>query len=149
MKRPPSSFCNMLTEAHQPFDGCPRQRLASSVASYTERGIDITAGLEAEFSLFSKTDDGDYAPCRAGGMFSVAGLNQFAELLHDIVATLEAMGLPVEQLGKEYGPSQFGIYPALQQSIASGGPLPHQQRGYAGACPSARANRVLYAQTLH
>ncbi len=100
-------FCNMLTEAHQPFDGCPRQRLASSVASYTERGIDITAGLEAEFSLFSKTDDGDYAPCRAGGMFSVAGLNQFAELLHEIVATLEAMGLPVEQLGKEYGPSQF------------------------------------------
>lgn len=100
-------FCNMMTEAHQPFDGCPRQNLAQTMASFTGRGIDITAALEAEFSLFNKTDDGDYAPCRAGGMFTVAGLNQFADLLHDIVATLETMGLNVEQLGKEYGPSQF------------------------------------------
>ena len=67
-------FCNMLTEAQQPFDGCPRQNLAKTMASYTERGIDITAALEAEFSLFNKTDDGDYAPSRAGGMFTVAGL---------------------------------------------------------------------------
>ncbi|MCY3781813.1 MAG: glutamine synthetase family protein [Chloroflexi bacterium] len=100
-------FCNMMTEAHQPFDGCPRQNLARTVTSFAERGIDITAALEAEFSLFTKTDDGDYAPCRAGGMFTVAGLNQFADLLHEIVAALETMGLQIEQLGKEYGPSQF------------------------------------------
>ena len=100
-------FCNMLTEAHQPFDGCPRTNLAKTVASYAARGIDISAALEAEFSLFTKTDGGDYAPERAGGMFTVAGLNQFAELLHEIVAALETMGLQVEQLGKEYGPSQF------------------------------------------
>ena len=98
---------NMMTEDYQPFAGCPRQNLAKTVSSYEARGIEITAALEAEFSLFNKTDDGDYAPCRAGGMFTVAGLNQFAELLHDIVAALEAMGLQVEQLGKEYGPSQF------------------------------------------
>ena len=40
-------------------------------------------------------------------MFTVAGLNQFADLLHEIVATLEAMGIQVEQMGKEYGASQF------------------------------------------
>jgi len=100
-------FCNMMTESHQPFDGCPRQNLAKTMASYTGRGIDLTAALEAEFSLFNKTENGDYAPCRAGGMFTLAGLNQFADLLHEIVAALETMGLQVEQLGKEYGPSQF------------------------------------------
>ena len=100
-------FSNMMTEAHQPFDGCPRQSLAKTVSSFEARGIDITAALEAEFSLFNKTDYGDYVPCRAGGMFTVAGLNQFADLLHEIVATLETIGLQVEQLGKEYGPSQF------------------------------------------
>ncbi|MCY4061277.1 MAG: glutamine synthetase family protein [Chloroflexi bacterium] len=100
-------FCDMMTEAHQPFDGCPRQCLAKTVSRFEERGIDISAALEAEFSLFNKTNDGDYAPSRAGGMYTVAGLNQFADLLHDIVATLETMGLQVEQLGKEYGPSQF------------------------------------------
>ncbi len=110
-------FCNMLTEAHQPFDGCPRQNLVKTVSSYAARGIDISAALEAEFSLFNKTVDGDYAPDRAGGMFTVAGLNQFAELLHEIVVALEAMGLQVEQLGKEYGPSQFEF------SLRYGNPL--------------------------
>ena len=100
-------FCNMMTEHYQPFAGCPRQALARTLSLYAEQGIDITAALEAEFSLFSKSADGDYQPERAGGMFTVAGLNQFADLLHDIVATLETMGVPVEQMGKEYGPSQF------------------------------------------
>ena len=100
-------FSNMLTEAREPFAGCPRQILTKTVSTYETRGMDITAGLEAEFSLFSKTGAGDFAPLRAGGMFTVAGLNQYADLLQDIVNALEAMGLQVEQLGKEYGPSQF------------------------------------------
>lgn len=100
-------FCNMLTEEYQPFDGCPRQNLARMVSQFEAQGIGLTAALEAEFSLFSKTDEGDFTHSRAGGMFSVAGLNRHADLMHEIVATLEAMGLDVEQLGKEYGPSQF------------------------------------------
>ena len=74
-------FSNMMTEAREPFDGCPRQNLTNALSPYEARGIRITAALEAEFSLFSKTDAGDYAPSRAGGMFTVAGLNQFADLL--------------------------------------------------------------------
>ena len=100
-------LCNMMTEDYQPFDACPRQILGRALSRFTAQGIKVTAALEAEFSLFSKTAGGDVAPCRAGGMFTVAGLNQFADLLHDIVATLEAMGIQVEQMGKEYGASQF------------------------------------------
>ena len=104
-------LCNMMTEDYQPFEACPRQLLRRTLSLYAERGIDITAALEAEFSLFfkkdNKTEAGAAAPCRAGGMFTVAGLNQFADFLHDIVATLEAMGIQVEQMGKEYGASQF------------------------------------------
>ncbi|MCY4020398.1 MAG: glutamine synthetase family protein [Chloroflexi bacterium] len=100
-------LCNMMTEDYQPFDACPRQILGRTLSLFAGQGIEITAALEAEFSLFTKTEDGDVAPCRAGGMFTVAGLNQFADLLQDIVATLEAMGIQVEQMGKEYGASQF------------------------------------------
>ena len=98
---------NMMTESGAPFAGCPRQNLMQTLSRYKARAMDVTAGMEAEFSLFRKTDAGDYAPSRAGGMFTVAGLNQFADLLHEIVSALEAMGLQIEQLGKEYGPSQF------------------------------------------
>ncbi|MDE2949212.1 MAG: glutamine synthetase family protein [Chloroflexota bacterium] len=101
------ALCNMLTEEYQPFDGCPRQILRRTLSLFAERDMAITAALEAEFSLFAKTDDGDVTPCRAGGMFTLAGLNQFADFLQDIVATLEAMGIQVEQMGKEYGASQF------------------------------------------
>ncbi len=98
---------DMMTEGGDSFAGCPRQSLRQTVARYAARAMNVTAGLEAEFSLFRKTTAGEYTPSRAGGMFTVAGLNQFADLLHEIVAALEAMGLQVEQLGKEYGPSQF------------------------------------------
>lgn len=100
-------FCNMMTEAYQPFEGCPRQTLGKALSGYAARNISITAALEAEFSLYTNTDDGDYQPSHAGGMFTVAGLNQFAGLMHEIVAALETMDVPVEQLGKEYGSSQF------------------------------------------
>ena len=100
-------FCDMLTEDYGAFEGCPRATLRRALQGYAERGISVTAALEAEFSLYTKSEDGDYQPSRAGGMFTVAGLNQFADLMHDIVAALESMDVPVEQLGKEYGTSQF------------------------------------------
>ena len=100
-------LCNMMTEDYQPFDACPRQILRRTLSLFAGQGIEITAALEAEFSLFTKTADGEVAPARAGGMFTVAGLNQFADFLQDIVATLEATGIQVEQMGKEYGASQF------------------------------------------
>ena len=100
-------FCNMLTESGEAFDGCPRAALARQLDIYSDDDISVTAALEAEFSLFHKTESGDYSPARAGGMFTVAGLNQFAGLMHEIVAALESIGITVEQLGKEYGASQF------------------------------------------
>ena len=112
-------FCNMLTEAGEPFEGCPRAALATQTALYESNDIAVTAALEAEFSLFHKSDSGDYTPARAGGMFTVAGLNQFAELMHEIVATLESIGIQVEQLGKEYGASQFEFSVRYDQPLAA------------------------------
>lgn len=97
----------MMTEDYQPFVGCPRAKLVQMVDTYAARDIRLTAALEAEFSLFHKVGDGEYAPTNQDGMFTVAGLNRYAELMHEIVATLEVMGIEVEQLGKEYGPSQY------------------------------------------
>lgn len=100
-------FSFMMTEDYEPFEGCPRTALSRVIAQYAEQNINLTAALEAEFSMFTKTPDGEYAPTNHDGMFSVAGLNRYAGLMHEIVAALETMGIPVEQLGKEYGPSQY------------------------------------------
>ena len=52
-------------------------------------------------------------------MFTVAGLNQFADLMHEIVAALETMDVPVEQLGKEYGSSQFEFSTRYSDSLGA------------------------------
>jgi glutamine synthetase len=97
----------MLNEDGTPFDGCPRAALRRMVERYAERDMRITLALEAEFALYRKTETGDYEPASADGMFTVAGLDRHAPLMLEIVETLETMGIRVEQLGKEYGPSQF------------------------------------------
>lgn len=112
-------FCNMMTEDYRPFEGCPRGTLGRALEKYAARKFSVTAALEAEFSLYTKTADGDFQPSRAGGMFTVAGLNQFADLMHDIVSALESMDVPVEQLGKEYGTSQFEFSTRYSDAIAA------------------------------
>ncbi len=97
----------MMTEQYTPFEGCPRTALRSMIERYAAHDMSLTVALEAEFALYTKTADGEYAPANHDGMFTVAGLNRHLALMQEIVATLEVMGIRVEQLGKEYGPSQY------------------------------------------
>jgi glutamine synthetase len=107
----------MLTEDYEPFDGCPRTALANMVEQYAAQDMSLTAAFEPEFSLFNKIGDGEYEPSNFDGMYTLAGLNRHADLIHQMIATLEEMGISVEQLGKEYGPSQY------EMSIKYGSPL--------------------------
>jgi glutamine synthetase len=113
-------FSFMMTEEYDPFDGCPRRALANIIEQYTEHNIKLTTAFEAEFSLFNKVAEGEYEPTNRDGMFTVAGLNRYAGLMHEIVSALEEMEIPVEQLGKEYGPSQYEYtvkYASPMQSV--------------------------------
>jgi glutamine synthetase len=109
----------MLTDDHKPFAGCPRAALARMLDRYAALGMQATVALEAEFALYRKTGDGEYEPANADGMFSVSALSRYADLMHTIVATLEAMGIPVEQLGKEYGPSQYEFTVRYDSALAA------------------------------
>jgi glutamine synthetase len=109
----------MLTEEREPFAGCPRAALAKMMERYAARDMQVTVALEAEFALYRKIGDGEYEPANTDGMFTVAALNRYAGLMHTIVATLEAMGIPVEQLGKEYGPSQYEVTVRYDSALAA------------------------------
>jgi glutamine synthetase len=90
-----------------PWEGCPRTRLQQVVAAYAARGLSLKAALEPEFFLFKPLGEGEYRPADRDGMFTVAGLDRHAALLHRLCETLGAMGVAVEQIGKEYGPGQY------------------------------------------
>jgi glutamine synthetase len=97
----------MRADDGSPWEGCPRTRLAEILQAYAEKGLSVRAGFEPEFILFEPSGDGDYSPVESGGMFSLASLDRCYPLLQDMIDTLRAMDVRVEQLGKEYGPGQF------------------------------------------
>ena len=97
----------MRTEDGLPWEGCPRQRLLDMVAAYAERGLSLRVGLEPEFFLFERTHEGGYRPADRDGMFTLAGLDRHHGLWRTVTRDLRAMGIVLEQIGKEYGPAQY------------------------------------------
>jgi len=99
----------MRTEAGEPWAGCPRTRLADAIAAYAEHDLSVRAGFEPEFMLVRRGGDhvGEYQPADSDGMFTLAGLDRHYPLWRAVIDDLRAMGVAIEQLGKEYGPGQY------------------------------------------
>ena len=97
----------MRTDDGLPWAGCPRERLRAMTAAFAELGLRVRVGLEPEFFLFERTPDGEYRPADRDGMFTLAGLDRHHELWRMITSDLRAMGIALDQIGKEYGPAQY------------------------------------------
>jgi glutamine synthetase len=87
--------------------GCPRTQLLRMVRAYAERGLSLRVGFEPELMLFTHADKGEYVTSDSDGMFTVAGMDRHYTLWLQVMETLAAMGVQLEQLGKEYGPGQY------------------------------------------
>jgi glutamine synthetase len=101
------------------WEGCPRTRLQHMVEAYAAEDLSLEVGFEAEFALFAPLGDGEYQPADHDGMFTVAGLDRHYTLMRDVVESLRAMGVTVEQLGKEYGPGQYELTTHYTHSLRS------------------------------
>lgn len=99
------------------WDGCPRTRLQKMVDAYAAEGYSTMAALEPEFYLLQSDGAGGYAPINSTRMFTVDGLSEAHQFCSDVVSELETMGVPVGQLGKEYGPGQY------EMSVKHGTPI--------------------------
>lgn len=89
------------------WEGCPRTQLGRMVEAYAAEGLSVQVGFEAEFTMFARVGDGEYVHSDHDGMFTVAGLDRHSALWRTVIETLGAMGVPVMQHGKEYGPGQY------------------------------------------
>lgn len=89
------------------WEGCPRTKLGRIAESYAAEGLSVKVSFEAEFTLFSKVGEGEYVHSDHDGMFTVVGLDRHYSLWQKTIKTLGAMGVPVMQHGKEYGPGQY------------------------------------------
>ena len=71
-------------------------------------GIRVMAAFENEFYLAQEVD-GQVVPWQDGPCYSSAGMDRAADVMGDIVDSLIAQGIEVEQAINEYGPGQQEI----------------------------------------
>lgn len=97
----------MRSDDGSSWQGCPRTQLERLVARYAQRGLSVRAGFEPELMLFRPGEGGEYTPADFDGMFTLRGLDRHYGLWQAVIGDMRAMGIAVDQLGKEYGPAQY------------------------------------------
>ena len=104
-------ICDVHTADGRAFPGDPRHVLKRQIEAAAKLGYRMMAGVEAEFFLFRRGDDG--APTRqthdAGGYFDLTPVDLGEVARRDIVNVLEMMGFEVEAAHHEVAPGQHEI----------------------------------------
>ena len=112
-------ICDIAGSTGERVTYTPRNVLKNVVALYAERGWKPVVAPEIEFYLVAKNDDPDYPlhPPKGrsgrsivgGQAYSIAGINEFDELIDDIYHFSEKQGLEIDTLIHEEGPAQLEI----------------------------------------
>jgi glutamine synthetase len=101
-------ICDVVTPDGQPYDGDPRHVLRLALERMKNMGFDtFNVGPELEYFLF-KSDEGTET-LDEGGYFAMTVMDAASDLRHDTVKALESMGIPIEYVHHEVGPSQHEI----------------------------------------
>ena len=105
----------------------PRNVLKRVLAAYAEKGLKPVVAPEIEFYLVEQNVDPDFPlkpptgrsgrPVSSGQAYSIAGVNEYDELIDDIYHFAEGQGLEIDTLIHEEGVSQLEI------NLRHGGPL--------------------------
>jgi glutamine synthetase len=112
-------ICDVVTPDGKPYEGDPRYVLRRALERMNELGFEtFNVGPELEYFLFR--DDKGTEPLDEGGYFAMTTMDAASELRQETVRALESMGIPIEYVHHEVGPSQHEIdmryAPALEMA---------------------------------
>ena len=101
-------ICDVVTPDGEPYAGDPRYALRRALERMEALGFDtFNVGPELEYFLFKSPDASDTLD--EGGYFAQTTLDAATELRQQTVRSLEGMGIPIEYIHHEVGPSQHEI----------------------------------------
>ena len=101
-------ICDVVTPDGQPYEGDPRFVLRKALDRMKGMGFDtFNVGPELEYFLFK--DNTGTETLDEGGYFAMTTMDAASDLRHDTVKALESMGIPIEYVHHEVGPSQHEI----------------------------------------
>ncbi|MDN5927604.1 MAG: glutamine synthetase family protein [Hyphomicrobiales bacterium] len=112
-------ICDLVHQDGRSVEFAPRNVLKKVVAAYKALGYRPVVAPEIEFYLVRKNPDPDYPlvppvgrsgrPIGGGQGYSIAGVNEFDELIDDIYHFCEGQGLEIDTLIHEEGAGQLEI----------------------------------------
>lgn len=112
-------ICDLVHQDGRNVEFTPRNVLKRVMAAYDKLGLKPVVAPEIEFYLVRKNPDPDYPltppvgrsgrPIGGGAGYSIAGVNEFDELIDDIYHFSEAQGLEIDTLIHEEGAGQLEI----------------------------------------
>jgi glutamine synthetase len=101
-------ICDIVTPDGRPYDGDPRYVLRRALERMTSMGFGaFNVGPELEYFLFK--DNKGTETLDEGGYFAMTTMDAATELRQKTVHALEGMGIPIEYVHHEVGPSQHEI----------------------------------------
>jgi glutamine synthetase len=112
-------ICDIVTPDGKPYEGDPRYVLRRALERMSALGFDtFNVGPELEYFLFE--NDKGTETLDEGGYFAMTTLDAASGLRQETVHALESMGIPIEYVHHEVGPSQHEIdmrfAPALEMA---------------------------------
>lgn len=112
-------ICDLVHQDGRAVAFAPRNVLRRVIAEYAKHGLKPIVAPEIEFYLVHKNPDPDYPltppvgrsgrPIGGGQGYSIAGVNEFDELIDDIYHFSETQGLEIDTLIHEEGAGQLEI----------------------------------------
>ncbi|TAN02381.1 MAG: glutamine synthetase [Rhizobiaceae bacterium] len=112
-------ICDLVHQDGRSVEFTPRNVLKRVLAAYDRAGYRAVVAPEIEFYLVRKNPDPDYPlmppvgrsgrPIGGGQGYSIAGVNEFDELIDDIYHFSECQGLEIDTLIHEEGAGQLEI----------------------------------------
>jgi glutamine synthetase len=101
-------ICDVVTPDGQPYEGDPRYVLRRALERMKSMGFDtFNVGPELEYFLFK--DDKGTETLDEGGYFAMTTLDAASDLRQQTVRALEGVGIEIEYVHHEVGPSQHEI----------------------------------------
>jgi glutamine synthetase len=101
-------ICDVVTPDGEPYEGDPRYVLRRALERMKSMGFDtFNVGPELEYFLFKNAQGTETLD--EGGYFAMTTMDAASELRQETVRALESMGIPIEYVHHEVGPSQHEI----------------------------------------
>ena len=104
------------TQQGDPYDGCQRTFARTMTARAASAGLALKMAFEVEWFVGYDEGDGTTPACR-GPAYGMTRVVELADYLADLLESLAAEGVAVEQLHPEYAPGQMELSVAATEPV--------------------------------